>query len=133
MRMDRVDFTLGPDAHRSIRLLRQYYEIGQAFSDGARSMRDVSARFEARFISGTQPDQVPYSLASISRACRGARQFFGQRLSATSPEMSLFLNRGEGFEVAGLTALGWSVWRQTRDFLCDLGVISPVSDEGGGE
>ncbi|MBX9653774.1 hypothetical protein K2Y11_09180 [bacterium] len=101
-----------------------FHEVGRAFQDGARSLREIAKLLETRDIEGTHPGSVPSTLASISRECAYAKKSFGKRFQLQG-DAPLFVSRGRGYSISGMSDLGMRAWRMTREFLICQNIITP--------
>ncbi|MBX9653856.1 hypothetical protein K2Y11_09605 [bacterium] len=115
--------TLGPSPERELRMLRMFHEVGREFLAGATSLREIARVLEDRDLRGDHPDSLPYTLASVSRECRYARESFGKRFQLEG-DVDLFVSQGHGFAISGLSELGVVAWEMTRDFLVRQQIIS---------
>jgi len=113
---------LGSNATGIIRAMRLYYEAGRAFSEGCHSLRDVGKRLEALQIQGVYANDLPYSVASVQRACVRMEEFFQRHFDLTK-RPKLLKRTGDGMPFAGFTELGWDAWRLTEAYLLLLGVL----------
>jgi len=121
--VERLD-SLGPVPNRELRMLRMFHEVGQAFQQGADSLREVAKLLETRDLEKTRPDSVPCTLASISRECAYAKKSFGKRFQLPG-DAPLFVSRGRGYSISGMSDLGMRAWNMTREFLIRQNIITP--------
>jgi len=106
------------EAFRNVPLLVMFYEIGKEFQEGAQSLRNISKIFEARDLSGDNPNDIPCSTATVSRASGKAERCFRAMLNL-GDDAPLFIRDGHSPRVSGLTELGVHVWRLTEKFLVE--------------
>lgn len=113
---------LGPHATGLISAFRLFHATVLEFENGCHSLRTVSHKFEANQNNSAQSGDLPFSVASVQRACARTEEFFQQHWELSSrPE--LFCRTGRGKSFSGVTSLGKGAWELVHDYLYKLGAI----------
>jgi hypothetical protein len=114
---------LGPTMWEDGHLFRIFFEVGKAYAEGAKSMRQVADSFDNRIRRKKLPVGIPASKSRLSTLCSKTCVVVGRQLEL-GRAAGLFIHRGCGREISDLSPLGWDVWRRIRLVLLTHQLIS---------
>ena len=89
-------------------------------------MRNVAGVLWTRLTTGQLPDDLP--IGSLFRVRESVAEFFGHRYFGMGVPANLFVTKGKGWAITGLTPLGRRAWQVTRNWLIFHGYVKEQND-----
>jgi hypothetical protein len=113
---------LGPNSIQNIHMFLGFHIVGHGFSEGAKSLREISSALDESMRRGKDLDGFPTSARALSESCRVAESFFRRHFNSSSGN-PLLLFETAGQVITGLTDLGVAAWALVHDYLVYGGLI----------